>query len=288
MPAPQCISAAYVEVPQRKMPLVVGGPWSVIPFLAPTPEAQAMARSVHGVTVVEERGRFLTLVRSAPCALVWCPALTNSPESWRWLRQLVATHPITPIIAVAPFDLGTARALAALPSMEVVWRHEALEALPSMVSAYQDLDPVRAVERLYAAAGLLGPASSAAVRRLCDLDRSPILTVSDLLPWLGDSKASQRQAWRGQFGPIALKESVDWVLLLRALIVGKGTRGPVETALLLGVHERRLDRVCQRLTGRSFAAARKPGGIRKVVAMFRERFEAVLAARAASEAPRRA
>lgn len=237
-----------------------------IPVYAPHWIQRGLLEGRPGIRFVADLESLRTEAVSARVVVVVVPAWPECAETWTWLRHAMREGTITTLLCVAPFEAHTARALAALPGpVELVWEHDALTELEARIREQVWPQVDRILDLLAHAAPGAPPGLRTALQRLCACDGPGVSTVGELLRNLGGSEGAQRRAWRCWFGDISPKEIVDWVLLLKALRLNQLARSsPIETALLLGVHERRLDRIARRLVNSTYASLRNDSGLRTV------------------------
>lgn len=226
-----------------------------------------------GCVVTEDPERFLSQLDAGTLALVACPEMTVHDEFFLWLRSIGIRRPATALLCLAPFEPGTARALAQVPLADVVWDFEGLGVLQSRIV---EASPMRARQALETVLFTLGSTtgSNLVERRETSVTQASWLhRASDLLSLFPGGQSARRTAWRAAFGQLTPKLVADTILLLKALaLVSHQRHKTVEIAYILGVHERTLDRVARRLTGNSFAVVTCRGqveaGVRKVMDRF--------------------
>jgi hypothetical protein len=153
-------------------------------------------------------------------------------------RHLILVTPLTP---EALRRLGP---LARAASM--VWWEELEDRLPEALS---DALQHRVLDDAWLALSSCSdnPLVLAALKRVL-LDDPPRTSVNALATALRVADSTLRYHWDGSFPNLAIRELVDWVVLLRA-VEKRGQAGWIRVAHLYGVHLRTLQRRCQRLTG---------------------------------------
>ncbi len=103
----------------------------------------------------------------------------------------------------------------------------------------------------------------------------PFRVVRDLAAALGVARDTLRYHWiQSSGGDPTLKESLEWVLLLRAAELSH--LAPMRVAFRLGIHLRTLQRLSERRLGLTWAGTRRQG-VDFVARRFRERLGDLLA-----------
>jgi hypothetical protein len=195
-----------------------------------------------------DRERFEELLEGASAALILCPLASDDPDFFAWLVQLVHRHQATPLVALAPLEAHTARALP--QEITVAWRGDDPEDVLAESRRVARPDPAAFMAHVTRTAER-APAPFPQVMRV--LEGEPISRVKDLLTKLGFSRSYLYATWREACPSVRPKELVDVVLLTRALTLATRGLTHFEIAQALAVDESTLNRLSRRWTGRLLA-----------------------------------
>lgn len=249
----------------------------MIPVLVNTPAAYRTISELPSAVVTYDRDHFAQLLSRVGAGVVWCPRVNGSEEGfYSWLRMLCGRNPLSQVFCIVAFHPESVRPLARVLCADFIWEHD-LATIEGTLAEIAVPDPGALLDRFVIASSRCSELLGRAIKRLCDLDKSPIASVRELLEWLGHTDYAARKTWDACFGDRSPKEVIDWVLLMRALVLTlEDGRSSTGAAVRLGVHERTLERISLRVAKLSFAAAKKPDGLRRVMAAFSTRLESVL------------
>lgn len=228
-------------------------------------------RAVPGATVLSDRRAFLESVRAGVVGILYVDGPAG--ELAAWLAAAAYEKSAGDVILAARAVPETVQAFRHTRFADVWWEHEGVDALWQRVWAVVAGDPRRTLQELNASARGLSFPVGAAARRLCDLQEGAIRSVAQLGTELGVPERTLRRAWRTGAARCSLKDAVDWALLLRGLVLARDA-GPsasrIRIAMELGIHERTLERISWRLSGRTFASLRtSPAHRRETLQRFR-------------------
>lgn len=221
--------------------------------------------------VVRSQAKFASLVRGCSIAVVFCGRPGHDRDFVGWLQNLCVQNPLVSFLLVVPFDSLAIRRLAPVPCASIVWEEDLPNGLSAEVNRFAAPNVWSTLDQVAFAASGFAPATRKVIQRLCDPHLPPVAQLSELLLGLPYSESAFRRWWTSDFGRFTPKLMIDWVLLLRGLDLAGMRLGSqrLAVAVKLGIHERTLDRVSLRLTGRTFAANQRPEAKRLSLTEFR-------------------
>ena len=227
-----------------------------------------------GSVIVAERRAFELTLGIHHCGIVCARAAT--PGLLSWIAGLSIRHTECPIILVTPLTTDSARGLLECPAgrPQVVWLEDVPVRLANEVTTVVGNDPVSEILNCLAASLSDSPITVNALMRMSHAD-PPFSAVRDLAEDLGVARDTLRYHWIHSTGSDpTLKESLEWVLLLRAVELSH--LAPVRVAYRVGIHLRTLQRLSERRLGLTWAGTRRHG-VDFVTRRFRERLGELLA-----------
>ena len=236
-------------------------------------------RAVPGATVLSDCGAFLEAVRAGVVGILYLDGPAG--ELAAWLAAAAYEESAGDVILAAGAVPETVQAFRHTRFADVWWEHEGVDALRQRVRAVVAGDPRRTLQELNASARGLSFPMGAAVQRLCDPQKHAVRSVAQLGTELGVPERTLRRAWGLGVARCSLKDLADWALLLRGLVMAR-EYGPstsrIRIAMELGIHERTLERISLRLSGRTFASLRTmPAHRRETLRRFRALWPAEVA-----------
>lgn len=194
--------------------------------------------------ITRRRWVFEEFVAGCGCGVV---VLADVAESHvEWLDHLAHQYPQWPVIIVVPLSANTARLLAEAPTKHrrIVWLDEVTTRLPAVLDDLSALDPVQTVLAELSQSLADHPLVARTLAVVASAQR-PFAKVADLAMAMNVPENTLRSSWnQATGGDLALKEVLEWTLLLRAL--SARDLGASRMAYRVGVHPRTLERIVRR------------------------------------------
>jgi transposase-like protein len=166
-------------------------------------------------------------------------------------------RPMLPIIVLIDLNVDTARQTAILghdPLTHVVWEEEGDVGLSRVLRSVECGHPLL---RLFRILSTLQAASSpflASVLRVILAEPRGVRSVVELARRLNVAESTLRYHWKRAFPKASLRRLIEWSILLRSAALSSAM-SRAHVSATLGVHERTLDRLSRRLTGKAYSDA---------------------------------
>ncbi len=204
------------------------------------------------LTWAPEPAAFSPGLREADLAIVFATRLEReAPELLANAARSLAPLPIVLLLRAHPHNLGDARTL---PVDELLSWDDCPTRLPSTVARLASRLPRRRLAATFRSNPQVPAAIRKALARACASERPP-RTVKELAAETGRHRSTLWSQWTGvrqrTSSPLRLQDLIDWILLLCVLEKRHNGQKWLSATLELGIDERTLRRLSNRLTGRS-------------------------------------
>jgi len=232
-----------------------------IPFFVGPNTAQHWSALAESFLRTSCKRSFRSLLFGAPAGVVSVHLDPDDHAMIDWLRKVSLGCPLTPLLAVIPFEPSAVRAAAEIRWAEIVFSHEGVSELKKRLETVASPSPRSSLLRAEDACWSLPRQMGHVLRKIWDPQGPPVTDISQLLRGTGISETVFRRDWARYVGEARPKTFLDWALLLRALRhSNEGSPKNLSIAFAIRVHETTLDRLSLRLTGRRFSSNKTARG----------------------------